>query len=238
MSTENRKILSNPLHAIVPAARVGSRFGGPVPKQYVSLGGKAIIEHSLERLLGVVGRITVAISEDDEYWDDLPISQDPRIQSIPGGKTRAESVRNALDSLSGAGETDWVLIHDAVRPLVKPRDVEKLMELLERDPDLTGGLLAKPIYDTVKRAGNERLILKTENRDGLWTAQTPQVFRYLPLIKALDKAGRSAEVTDEALAMELAGYKIKLVEGSQTNIKITRPEDLAFAKLFLEHAEI
>lgn len=225
------------IHAIVPAAGSGLRFGGPVPKQYVYLGGKAIIQHSIERLLEVVDEIILAISDDDEYWGDLPISGDPRIRTISGGKTRAESVQNALNSIENASPNDWVLIHDAVRPLVKREDMENLIEQLSKTDEQNGGLLAKPIYDTVKRANTDDFVAKTENRDGLWTAQTPQMFRYQLLTKALSAAGRSPEITDEALAMEAAGYSVKLIEGSQTNIKITRPDDLAFAKLVLEQTK-
>lgn len=219
------------MHALIPAAGTGQRFGGPMPKQYLTLCGKPIIQHTLERILEVVDHIYVAISEGDDYWADLEISRDSRITSVKGGGTRAESVQNALKAIPYARENDWVLVHDAVRPLVNPANIHKLV--LELDGHPVGGLLASPVYETVKRANQDAEVIRTEDRHGLWLAQTPQIVRYAPLMEALNRFGHLPEVTDEASALEAAGHGIKLVEGARTNIKITKPGDLEFAEFIL-----
>lgn len=227
-------------HIIVPAAGSGQRFGGPIPKQYMELCGKPIIQNSLERLFEVadflsVDQITVAVSDDDDYWQQFDISNNTRIRTISGGDTRAESVQNALKSLSGALDDDWVIIHDAVRPLVSVADITKMVSSLSGHD--TGGLLATPVYETVKRANLEGEVIATEDRNGLWIAQTPQMFRYGILMDSLNVSGNSAEITDEASAIEASGHNIRLVSGSRSNIKITQPEDLEFAELILGHQQ-
>ena len=147
-----------------------------------------------------------------------------------GGDSRSESVQSALAQLN-IGADDWVLIHDAVRPLVTKQDLHDLISKLQFHP--VGGLLATPVFDTVKRADNERQVLQTEDREGLWLAQTPQMFRYRKLCDALDKNGGDASITDESMALEKAGYSVRLIEGSRTNFKITCPEDLQLAELIL-----
>ena len=216
------------IYAIVPAAGSGERFGGAIPKQYLPLNGQTVIERSIKTLLQVVDTLVLAIAEDDQYWADLPLAQDSRIRVVMGGSSRAESVQNALNSLVDVDPDDWVLIHDAVRPLVAEIDIRKLIETLQHHP--SGGLLASPIYDTVKRADKEGQVVKTENRDGLWVAQTPQLFRYAKLQEVVAGAASDAAITDEALAMENAGHGVQLVEGSRNNIKITRSADLVFAQ--------
>jgi len=219
------------IHVLVPAAGLGQRFGGPIPKQYMKLSGQPIIQRSLERLLEVVDQVTVAISNDDDYWQELDISKDERVKTVVGGETRAESVQNALKTILSDNQDDWVLIHDAVRPLVSVANIEKLIERLSEHS--FGGLLATPVYETVKRANADAEVMKTEDREDLWIAQTPQMFRYGYLVEALKTAGNLSDITDEALAMEAAGHSLKLIQGCRTNIKITRPEDLEFAELIL-----
>lgn len=222
---------STKVHVLVPAAGIGQRFGGPVPKQYISLCGKPIIQHSLECLLEIFDQISVAISDEDDYWDELEIAKDSRIRRVVGGETRAESVRNALKSISDAKGGDWVLIHDAVRPLVSASDINRLISKLSEHP--CGGLLGTPVYETVKRVSTDGDVLRTEDREGLWTAQTPQLFRFAALLEAMDSAEKLDKITDEASAMETAGHKLLAVEGSPMNIKITRQADLEFAELIL-----
>lgn len=227
------------IHALLPAAGSGQRFGGPVPKQYMKLAGKPIIQHSLECLFQVVDRVTVAIADDDDYWHQLDIAKDERIQLVSGGQTRSESVNNALAAIKNAHKDDWVLIHDAVRPLVRVADIEKLIVGLSEHEN--GGLLALPVFDTVKRANMEAAVISTEDREGLWLAQTPQLFRYGRLLNAFKVAARDApeiEITDEALAMEVSGQAVKLIEGCRSNIKITRMADLEFAELILGSASV
>jgi 2-C-methyl-D-erythritol 4-phosphate cytidylyltransferase len=219
-----------PIYAIVPAAGSGQRFGGPIPKQYLPLSGMTVIEHSLQRLLPRVDRMVVALAEDDQVFQGLDIANHPKVEMVVGGDSRSESVQSALTKLN-IGSDDWVLIHDAVRPLVTRQDLQNLIDRLQFHP--VGGLLATPIVDTVKRADQEKQVVQTEDRDGLWLAQTPQMFRYRKLCQALEKCEGDASVTDESMALEHAGHRVQLVEGSRTNIKITKPEDLQLAELIL-----
>ena len=233
MNDSLSSIAKNKVHVLVPAAGSGQRFGGPVPKQYMPLCGVPIIQRSLESLLAVTERVTLAVAEDDHCWQNLDIASNPGIQRVAGGHSRAESVQNALQAIDPAEAEDWVLIHDAVRPLIARSDIERLVEEISVS-SAAGGLLGTPILATVKRASEDAEVIKTEDRKGLWVAQTPQIFRYGLLAKALEKAGASAEITDEASAMEAAGHSIKLVAGCRTNIKITRPQDLEFAELIMD----
>lgn len=221
--------------AVVPAAGVGKRMGAEVPKQYLQVLGKAVLEHTLERLLSVeaLAGIAVALGPEDGYWADLPCSKHPKIRRAPGGKERADSVLSGLHNLEGlARPDDWVLVHDAARPCLTRTDVEKLMTSLADDP--VGGILALPVSDTLKRVEGDS-IQETLDRSRIWRALTPQMFRYGLLRHALeDAAERGRAVTDEASAMELKGFRPKLVEGRPDNIKITRPEDLPLAAFYLE----
>lgn len=225
---------------IVPAAGVGRRFGGDVPKQYLRLAGKTIAEHTLERLLLLadVAAIVVAINPRDQYWARLPVAADPRIRTVAGGDERAESVHHALESLTGeAAADDWVLVHDLVRPCVCLADVEKLMAMVATDP--VGGILAAPVRDTIKTVSSEdeqgaRRILHTQSREHLWAAQTPQMFRYGLLCAALARAATAGiTATDEAAAVEHLGHSARIVEGRADNIKITGPDDLTIAEAIL-----
>ena len=223
------------IFALVPAAGAGRRYGrSGCAKQYLKLGSKTIIEHSILALLTTAEQVWVAIDPQDSHWPGLNIAKHPRVHFVNGGDSRSVSVRNALRSLSEAkpGNNDWVLIHDAVRPLLRQRDLQSLLSNLRQHP--VGGLLATPLYDTVKRIDANNDVVVTEDRTGLWTAQTPQMFRYEHLLTALNRFGGDESITDEALAMERAGHKIRVVEGARTNIKITRPVDLEFAESMLD----
>lgn len=221
------------LWVIVPAAGTGSRFGSDRPKQYAKLLDGTVLEHTLKCLLDYVdaSAILVAISEQDADWANLKVSGDPRIQTVAGGEERADSVENALHALSGrAAENDWVLVHDAARPCLEQKDVAHLLAEIENHD--AGGLLAVPVADTLKRAGAQGEVEATIDRSQLWQAQTPQVFRYGLLARALKEAREcGARVTDESSAIERAGFAPKLVSGSRTNIKITHGEDLLLARL-------
>lgn len=225
---------------IVPAAGVGRRFGSDVPKQYLTLAGKTVAEHTLERLLLLadVAAIVVAINPGDQHWAQLPIAADPRIRRVVGGNERVDSVRSALESLVGEAATDdWVLVHDVVRPCVRRADVEKLIAAVGADP--VGGILATPLRDTIKRvseegAQGERRILHTPAREHLWAALTPQMFRYDLLRAALASVAAAGNATtDEAAAVETLGHSPRIVEGRADNIKITGPDDLRMAEAIL-----
>lgn len=219
---------------VVPAAGIGSRFGGDVPKQYRTVCGKRIIEHTLERLISLEPEgILVAVSPDDALWSTLPICRHPLVSSVDGGGERADSVMKALGSLrSRAGEDDWVLVHDVARPCVRAEDIARLIHGVKDSS--VGGILAMPVSDTLKQVGTDFHIEQTRDRSTLWAAMTPQMFPLGLLMHSLDLAkARSIVPTDEAMAVELAGFAPLVVPGSRDNIKITRPEDLAIAEAIL-----
>lgn len=220
--------------AVVPAAGVGKRMGAAVPKQYLPLRGRTVIEHTLSRLLAEprIRGVAVAVDLEDAWWPALDVARDPRIVRAAGGRERGHSVLNGLEALADAEVDDWVLVHDAVRPCLRAEDLGGLMDTLWQDP--VGGLLACPVRDTMKRADAEGCVARTEDRAGLWHAQTPQMFRWGALRDALTRAlADGVSVTDEAEAMERAGHRPRLVEGHADNLKITRPEDLPVAGFFL-----
>ncbi len=219
--------------AVVPAAGVGKRMQADKPKQYLTLAGKTVIEHTLNRLLdaAVFSAIAVAISEQDPYWPELAVSRHPDVMTAAGGKERADSVLSALKALTNAHDQDWVMVHDAARPCLTTMDILALLQQLEQDE--VGGILAVPSHDTLKIVEDGE-ITGSVDRNKIWRALTPQMFRFGLLRDALQQAEGNAAVTDEASALELKGFKPKIVEGRVDNIKITRPEDLALAQFYME----
>ncbi len=220
---------------LIPAAGSGIRMGNSLPKQYLPLHGKPILQHTLERLnLPAMAGMVVCLSDDDPYWDTLTLPR-PIIRAS-GGKERCHSVFNGLTTLQPyAQPDDWVLVHDAARPCVRSRDIEKLITQLADHP--VGGLLAIPVRDTMKRVSSDGTleVMETVNRDGLWHALTPQMFRFHLLTTALEEVLRSGHlVTDEAQAVEKIGHRPVLVEGHADNIKVTHPQDLELASLYLK----
>jgi 2-C-methyl-D-erythritol 4-phosphate cytidylyltransferase len=218
--------------ALIPAAGVGARMGGAVPKQYLTLGGKTILQHTLEVFLAApqIEHVYLVVSAEDAYVADvLEILPDINRLSILrcGGASRRDSVSNGLAAITGLRADDWVLVHDAARPGLTVALIDKL--IAEVANHAVGGLLALPVVDTVKRLQDGKL--ETVARAGLWLAQTPQMFRYQLLRDALAVA---SEVTDEASAIEAAGYTPLLVEGHARNMKLTMPEDIALMRLHLE----
>lgn len=232
--------MANSYSAIVPAAGTGRRFGSATPKQYLSLHGATVIEHSLRLLLSVerLERIVVVVSAEDRRWRDLAVFSDPRIETAIGGDERCHSVLNGLQHLQQKfGNSEWVLVHDVARPCCLRSDIEKLIQQLEHHP--VGGILAIPASDTIKRVDSARQIEETVDRSWLWQAQTPQLFRMRLLLDALNHCiGMGMTVTDEAQAIEALGWQAQVVEGARSNIKITCPEDLALAEFFLRHQSL
>ncbi|MES3006258.1 MAG: 2-C-methyl-D-erythritol 4-phosphate cytidylyltransferase [Pseudomonadota bacterium] len=222
--------------AIIPAAGVGTRMQAAAPKQYLLINGQAVLAHTVARLNAVssVERIVVALHPQDDRWATLGLYSGPRLQTCVGGADRCHSVLNALNALREDGqEDDWVLVHDAVRPCVSVSDIERLLAEVADHP--VGGLLAVPVSSTLKRAGPEGDVSATVDRTDIWQAGTPQVFRYGLLHRTLTEAiAAGTLVTDEASALELAGFAPRLVRGRADNIKITYPEDLLLARLILE----
>jgi len=221
--------------AVVPAAGRGHRFGAERPKQYLTLAGRPILEHSLRAVLDHddVDGVVVALSPDDSDWPGWrEIGGKPVITCVGGGE-RADSVLAGLHALPATVNDDqWVLVHDAARPCLRRRDLARLLSVGQADP--VGALLAAPVRDTLKRADQVGRSQATEPRDWLWRALTPQLFRRGGLTRALEAAIRAGlKVTDEAMAMERLGLRPCLVEGSEDNIKITTPADLALAEFLL-----
>ena len=222
--------------AVLPAAGTGSRMGGELPKQYLEIAGATLLEHSLrallccERLAGVV----VPVRPQDDRVSGLSIFQDPRVYTVPGAEHRSGSVLAGLDKLlSMSAPRDWVLVHDAARPCLQSDDIERLIQAVTGSD--TGGILAQPIVDTVKETAGDARVLRTLDRANLWRAQTPQMFRLDELQLALVQAQeQDRPVTDEASAMEMAGFPIQLIAGSSANLKVTIPADLALAQWYLE----
>ncbi len=223
-------------YAIVPAAGSGARFGAEIPKQYLELAGRPLIHHALAALCRCprIERVWVVLSPGDAWWASFDWSMlGDKLQAVfCGGATRAESVANGLEAAAGVlAAEDWVLVHDAARPCLSQSMLASLFDQLADDP--VGGLLAVPVADTLKRADAEQRVAATEARDGLWQAQTPQMFRYGLLRQALN--GQRG-VTDEAGAIEASGFKPRLVRAEATNLKVTFPADLRLAELILQGA--
>ncbi len=220
--------------ALVPAAGSGSRMGSELPKQYLPLSGRPLIEHTLRALAAHprIDRVFVVLSPEDGWWEGQGIRHEKLAVLRCGGAVRADSVKNGLKAIASEIATDdWVLVHDAARPCLRPEHVDRM--LAELADDEVGGILAVPVADTLKRAEAGQRIAETVPREGLWQAQTPQMFRHGLLLKALGAAG--SMVTDEASAIELMGLKPRLVEGDARNLKVTYPRDLELAALILEH---
>jgi 2-C-methyl-D-erythritol 4-phosphate cytidylyltransferase len=223
-------------YVLIPAAGAGSRMGSELPKQYLPLLGKPLIHHTLSAFCThpAVTRVVVAISPEDRFWEDYDSCDfADRVTVLRcGGDTRAATVLNTLQALSGElSEDDWVLVHDAARPCITTQLLDRLFtELLN---DAVGGLLAVPVADTLKRADADQRVDHTEPRAGLWQAQTPQMFRYALLKQGLQAIGTDAP-TDEAQAVEHLGLSPKLVLGERNNLKVTFPEDLDMARMLLE----
>jgi len=218
---------------LVPAAGTGSRFGAAGVKQYSPLAGKPMLRYAIERLLAApeieVVFVVLAAGDTEFRKHDWSAFSGRLAPLYCGGLSRRDSVLNGIVAAASAVDpNDWILVHDAARPCLGKAELRRLIE--EGGRDEVGGILAVPVADTLKRADDERRILATEPRDGLWQAQTPQMFRHGMLLRALRDA---ANVTDEASAVEALGYKPRLVEGSTKNLKVTFPSDLEIAEAIL-----
>ena len=215
--------------AVVPAAGRGTRFGSETPKQYLQVAGQPLIAYTLAALLAhpVVEGVMVAISDNDADWPGWTTFAGKPVLTCTGGATRAQSVLAALQALPESVKADdFVLVHDAARPNLGLEDLQQLLERGRNDP--VGAILAAPVRDTLKRAGDDGGIDATEPRQRLWRALTPQLFRRMQLVRALEEAGKAGvDVTDDSMAMELQGSRPLLMEGNEDNFKITTPADQA-----------
>lgn len=225
---------------VLPAAGSGRRMQAEVPKQYLHVVGKSLLQHSLERIgaMPEITRIAVALAGDDTTWANVARQLLPelaaKVLTAKGGAERMQSVSNALAVLRPfAADDDWVLVHDAVRPCVHPADVRMLMQ--EVAQEAAGGLLGVPVRETLKESDAGQVVVRTVDRDNIWQAGTPQMFRFAVLQLALDRAAAVQKtVTDEAAAVEQLGLPVRLVAGRADNLKVTYPGDLMLAAAVLE----
>ncbi len=227
--------VDNPIHAVITAAGAGSRFGGPLPKQYWPLADQPVLAWSLQTVqrAAPVASITVVLASNDVWFEQYqwPSAVVP-VTRINGGRERVYSVRNALRHLrqTGAADTDWVLVHDAARPCVSPEDIQNLISQCRNHSQ--GGLLVKPVTDTIKLSLDGRTATETLDRTRLYAALTPQMFPLGELLAAIEN-GDASRITDEASAMEQAGHAPLLVPGRADNLKITVRSDIAVAEAVL-----
>ena len=222
------------LWCVVPAAGAGRRFGADIPKQYLPLAGKPMIEYTLDRLAACreVAGLMVVIADGDAYWPGITSVRGKPVRTATGAAERSGSVLSGLRALPPEIDADdFVLVHDAARPCISADDVAMLVS---RAAPAGGGLLAAPVRDTLKRGNAERRVVATESREALWRALTPQLFRRAELTHALEIAAADGiAITDEAMAMERTGLRPLLVEGAEDNIKVTTAADLALAAYLL-----
>lgn len=221
------------VHLVLPAAGRGDRFGAVVPKQYVPVLGKPLLSWTLAAFQGItaISQQVVVIAQGDQHIDAV-LADFPAVACAQGGSTRAASVLRGLHALQRHAEAeDWVLVHDVVRPCIVPSDVNRLISHCVHQQQ--GALLARPVTDTIKRLAHDRVV-ETIDRKRLFSAQTPQCFKFNELKNALEYcAAQQIAVTDEAAAMEAVGKTVGVVEGSATNIKLTYPDDLALIEYYL-----
>lgn len=228
------------LWCVVPAAGSGSRFGAEKPKQYMDLGGKPLIRVTLERLCAhpAVAGVVVALAADDPWWPGLREVAGRPVLTVTGGATRAESVLAAVRGLpASVGPEDWVAVHDAARPCVGLAELERLFSFCFQSG--LPALLAVPVRDTVKRAAVDGSVESTVPRENLWRAQTPQCAPRALLERALLESLSGAAQdggeapTDESNALENIGASVRLVEGNESNLKVTTAPDLEWARFWL-----
>ena len=231
-----RRMNNTAVWAVVPAAGKGSRMGSQIPKQYLPLAGKLVLEHTLQVLIDHprISGVVVVVSPGDTMWSEIGNKFRHEIITATGGTERCHSVLAGLDVLEPkVSDDDWVLVHDAARPCLRAGDIDRMLDELSNVN--CGGILAAPVRDTLKRCSATGVIEQTVDRTGLWHALTPQMFRFASLHNAIANAlENNLIVTDEAQAIEAAGGRPRIVEGHADNIKITHPADLTLAEMYLQ----
>lgn len=221
---------------VIPAAGIGRRMGSTLPKQYMTIAGRPVLEHVMHCFLThpALDRLVVVLRPGDVHWQQLACADDPRVQVTFGGDSRADSVLAGLKALSSQRqEDDWVMVHDAVRPCLTHALIDRLRDTVESKQ--VGGLLALPLTDSLKQVNDRGEVVASCPRDGYYRAQTPQMFRCHRLFEALSLAIASdLLVTDSASAMHVLGVSPCVVEGAADNMKITYPGDQALAEFILQ----
>jgi 2-C-methyl-D-erythritol 4-phosphate cytidylyltransferase len=232
-----RTVATDPLWCVVPAAGRGARFGAERPKQYVTLAGQPLLLWTLQRLAECpsVAGLMIVLAADDPYWPRIDSLTGKPVLSTVGAAERSGSVLAGLRALPATVSDDtFVLVHDAARPCVRSADISLLVE---RGVAAGGALLGAPLRDTLKVGDANARVVATEPREARWRALTPQLFRRGELTEALKLAERDGvAITDEAMAMERLGHRPLLVEGAESNIKVTTAADLALAEYLLSQS--
>jgi 2-C-methyl-D-erythritol 4-phosphate cytidylyltransferase len=215
---------------VIPAAGIGKRVGADIPKQYLAILDKTIIEHSIAPFLAHpdIKKVIVSVAKNDQWFKTLSVAQHPKLTIVEGGKERVDSVLNALKTLPN---NDYVLVHDAARPCLQTSDIDKLISHARATE--TGAMLACRVRDTMKRTDQDNQIEHTVERQNLWHALTPQMFNNQQLITAISNIDEQHLITDEASAIELAGGSVTIIEGRSDNLKVTQSEDLLLAEFYL-----
>lgn len=225
--------------AVIPAGGVGSRMDAKVPKQYMLIDAQPMLLRTLKRVCDIesVSKLVIGIAKEDAHWPRLSFSHPKLAEIVNAGASRVDTVLNCLLKIESLGAADdWALVHDAARPCVRQAEVSGLINTCLSEN--TGGILALPLSDTIKRAqaaSRPSRIETTVSREHLWRAMTPQLFKVGELLSAIQSAKKSgANITDEASAMEAAGFQPLLVPCSPDNIKVTYPQDITFAEMILK----
>jgi len=205
------------------------------PKPYLELAGKTILEYTIRRFLSLDGLRQVLVATSESYLSTAKqiledvVPQNVATKCIVGGQERQDSIYNALDEVS---DVDLVMVHDAVRPFVKPQHIKACCKVAS---EIGGAVLGVPAKDTIKRINEQQVIQETPSRKFLWQTQTPQVFRKKLMLEAYEKARQEGFTgTDDSSLVERMGHQVKMVEGDRSNFKITYPLDLQLAKLIIK----
>ncbi len=221
------------MYAIIVAAGSGQRFASDTPKQFLEIAGKLVIQHSIDAFdnISEVEGIVLVMPANQKLWQDIELKANKPLMYTTGGESRVQSVLHGLEILApSVGNTSWILVHDAARACVTTQDIKKLITHCKNENQ--GGLLVKPVIDTIKYSKDGKNSEKTINRNNLYAALTPQLFPYQQLIDALRKSDKKS-TTDEASAFEQSGIKPLLIKGRSDNIKLTYVEDLLLATFIL-----
>lgn len=231
---------------VVPAAGVGKRMQADCPKQYLRIHGESILSHTVNKLLSHprISEVILALGDNDQYFAESKLAVNPKVIRVSGGKERVDSVLSGLHAVN-LQKYPWVLVHDAARPCVSHQDIDELItQCLSHD---IGGILASPVRDTMKRGNgveqvdgvNVNSIANTVEREQLWHALTPQLYKTHELISSISSAlENNLPITDEASAIEFANLPSLLISGSSENIKVTHPDDLALAEFYLNKQQM
>lgn len=222
------------ISAVVPAAGIGTRMGSDIPKQYLKLNNKTLLEHSVEIFLNhpLIDEVIIVINKNDNFFNNLDLVNNKKIKTVIGGELRYNSVYAGVNKAL----SKWVMIHDAARPCVKRKDLDNLIKISIENQ--VGAILATRVVDTLKLADKNNKIIKTVDRESLWRALTPQMFKTDSLLKAFENVmSNNLEVTDEAGAMELLGFNPELVASFAGNIKVTQSQDLKLVLNYLNSRE-